>query len=173
MFINIVKYESNKDVKDGILTKFASKMNEELIKLGVNSKISDRPEINADVNHHIHYTHYKTGGGGINTLMVTHFLDGQQHKVDILKKALETADMGICFSEHGMARFIASGIPKDRLTYILPPHDAMKRRPRQVAILTSVYGDERKRENMFIELLKVINKEKFNFVIMGARHALF
>jgi glycosyltransferase involved in cell wall biosynthesis len=168
MLINIVKYESDKNVKDGILTKFANKMHEELGKLGLNSKITDAPDPKADVNHHIHYTHYKTGGGGINTLMVTHFLDGQNQKIDILKKALETSEMGVCFSEHGMARFIANGVPKEKLTYILPPHDDMKRRPRIIAILTSVYGDGRKRENMIVELFKVIDKNKFHFRIMGS-----
>jgi glycosyltransferase involved in cell wall biosynthesis len=168
MHINIVKYESDKNVKDGILTKFANKMYEELTKLGMSSKISDSPDPNAHINHHIHYTHYKTGGGGVNTLMVTHFLDGQYQKIDILKDALKTADMGICFSEHGMARFIANGVPKERLTYILPAHDGMKRRPRVVAILTSIYGDGRKRESMITELFKVIDKEKFQFRIMGS-----
>lgn len=167
MNINIVKYDNTPNVKDGILTKFANKMHDELQKLGLNSKITDKPDSHADVNHHIHYTQYVEGGGGVNTLMVTHFLDGQHQKIKILSKALETADMGICFSEHGMARFIASGIPKDRLTYILPPHDGVKRRPWRVSILTSVYGDGRKREEMVSELFKVIDKEKFVFTIMG------
>lgn len=168
MNINIVKYEIDGKAKDNsITTKFAHKMNEELLKLGFSSQVTNAPDPKADVNHHIHYTHYKTGGGGVNTLMVTHFLEGQYQKIEILKKALETADMGICMSEHGKAKFIAHGVPEEKLTYILPPHDGARRRPRVIAILTAVYGDGRKREGMISELFKVIDKEKFVFKIMG------
>jgi len=155
------------DVKDGILTKIATKMNEELLKLGQESKITALPDQESDVNHHINFLPYKQGSG-VNTLMVTHFLDSQYQRLNVLNHALKTADMGICFSQDMINRF-ADKIPlKGKMTYILPAHDGLKRRPIVIAILTKVYDDGRKREWMLPELAKVIDKDKFAFRIMGS-----
>lgn len=164
--INLVNYEQALGVKDGILTKFAQKMHEELQKLGHASKISSEPSADADINHHINFLPYKKGSG-VNTLMVTHFLDSQYQRLNVLNAALKTADMGICFSQDMVNRFKGKITNHEKLTYILPAHDGLKRRPLVIAILTKVYDDGRKREGMVYELSKVIDKEKFAFRIMG------
>lgn len=166
MKINLVNYEQAVGIKDGILTKFAQKMDEELKKMGHDSNISAIPDPEADVNHHINFLPYQKGGG-VNTLMVTHFLDTEYRRLELLNNALKTADMGICFSQEMIDRFKSKGFSTDKMTYILPAHDGHKRRPIVIAILTKVYADKRKREWMVEELSKVIDKEKFAFRIMG------
>jgi hypothetical protein len=165
MKINIVNYEMGV-IKDGILTKFAKKMNEELIKMGHLSTISGTPDNISHVNHHINFLPY-VKGSGVNTLMVTHFLDGEYDRLRILQEGLQTADMGICFSAEMVERFEHAGVDPKKLTYILPAHDGLKRRPTVIAILTKVYTDGRKRAWMLTELSKVIDKDKFAFRIMG------
>lgn len=164
--INLINYEQGLGVKDGILTKFAEKMHEELQKLGQASRITSGPTDDADVNHHINFLPYKQGSG-VNTLMVTHFLDSQYQRLNVLNTALKTADMGICFSQDMVNRFKEKIPALDKMTYILPAHDGLKRRPLVIAILTKIYDDGRKREWMVHELSKVIDKEKFAFRIMG------
>lgn len=166
MQVNLINYEAGAGI-NGILTKFALKMDEELRKLGIKSRVATEPDPKADVNHHINFRLYREGGGGINTLMITHFLENEHDKLDTLKRGLKTAHMGIAMSEHTKARLIANGVSEEKLTYILPAHDGRKRRPFVVAILSKVYGDDRKREWMVSELAKVIDKEKFVFRIMG------
>lgn len=166
MKINIVNYELELNVKDGILSKYARKMSDELSKLGHEVSITYSPDQHSDVQHHINNIPYRQGHG-INTLMVTHFLDGQYDRLRILEKGLETADMGICFSKDMVNRLVKEGINKKKLTYILPAHDSQKRRPKVIAILTKCYSDGRKREWMLTELAKTLDKDKFAFRIMG------
>lgn len=166
MKINLVNYELELGIKDGILSKIARKMSDELTKLGHEVSITYAPDNHSDVQHHINNLPYRQGNG-INTLMVTHFLDGQYDRLRILKKGLETADMGICFSKDMIKRLEREGINKKKLTYILPAHDGQKRRPLVIAILTKCYDDGRKREWMVTELAKTLDKEKFAFRIMG------
>jgi len=161
MKIRLVNYEQGMGIKDGILTKYAQKMGDELVKLGHQVEIEAEPSQTAEVNHHINFLPYKKGSG-VNTLMVTHFLENEKDKIELLRNHLKTADMGICFSKETMDRF-----NQDKVTYILPAHDGLKRRPLVIAILTKVYPDGRKREKMVLELSKNIDKEKFAFRIMG------
>jgi hypothetical protein len=166
MKINLINYELEIGIKDGILSKFARKMCDELSKLGHDVKITYAPDDESDVQHHINNIPYRQGHG-INTLMVTHFLDGEYNRLKILNRGLETADMGICFSKDMVERLTKEGVNKDKLTYVLPAHDGLKRRPIVIAILTKCYSDGRKREWMLTELAKTLDKEKFAFRIMG------
>lgn len=161
MKICLVNYEKG-IVQDGILTKFAFKMEEELKKMGEDVHISNRPDSTADINHHINYLPYKWTKT-INTLMVTHLLDNQAKK-DILRIHMKTADMAICMSQEMVDSL---PYPKDKLAYILPAHSGEVRRPIVIAILTKVYPDGCKREWMLEELCKVIDKKKFAFRVMG------
>lgn len=161
--INIINYEQS--INNGILTKFAVKLHEELIKLGEDAVITDRPDTKADINHHINYLPYKYTDT-INTLMITHIWEG--YKLDSLKKSIKTADMGICFSSSVPKELVALGLPKEKLTYVLPAHDGRPRRHQVVAILTNVYPDGCKREQMFTDLVKTLDKNKWAFRIMGS-----
>jgi hypothetical protein len=157
MLINLVNYEQNLGI-NGILSKYAQKMWEELTRLGHKVLITGLPG-KADINHHINYRSYKPSGG-IDTLMVTHVWEGD--KLDCLKEGMKTAKLGICFSKETEDKFSYLG----PMATVLPAHDNRKRRPRLVYIPTNAYPDGCKREQMLDGLLKEFS-EDFQFVIMG------
>lgn len=159
--VHIVNYEEPR--YNGILSKYAYKMKEELEKLKVKVTVSNEPDPRADINHHINYRSYKPSGT-IDTLMVTHITT--QEKMDSLVKGMKTAKKGICFSQDTEHYLTAKGIKN--LCTILPAHDGYPRRPRRILITTNVYPDGCKREWMFYELLKHIDCTKFQFYIMGS-----
>lgn len=164
MKVHLVNWEQA--FNDGILSKFARKMYDELEKVkGIEVSIGNVPEPTADVNHHINYLPYKHSGN-VNTLMVTHIWEG--YKLNALQDHLKTADLGICMSPDTQNWLIKQGIAKDKLNYVLPAHDGLKRRFQVVAILTNVYPDGCKREGMFKELVKTLDKRKWAFRIMGS-----
>jgi len=103
--ICLVNYEE--PIYNGILSKFAYKMDEELKKMGFNSYVKNRPDPDADINHHINYLPYKQENSpdSINTLMVTHIFNG--YKFDTLKGQMKTADCGICMSSDTKKSLIA------------------------------------------------------------------
>jgi hypothetical protein len=162
MKIRIVNYESGKN--NGILSKYAQKMKEGLKKLGHDISISPEPDPVADVNHHINYWPYKfeKSPKTINTLMVTHITTETKFKA--LKKGMETAEAGICMSGQTKEELEEKGVKN--LSVILPAHDGHFK-PKIIAILTNVYPDGCKRQWMFSELAKTIDKNKFIFFIMG------
>ncbi len=107
--MHIVNYEAGWN--DGILSKFANKLVEELKKVkGVKVSISNRPRRDVDINHHINYAPYTKNSDTKNTLMVTHIWKGE--KLDKLKKGMESADMGICMSDDTKKQLIKWGLPK-------------------------------------------------------------
>lgn len=164
MKVCIVNYEQG--MNNGILTKFAVKLDDELKKMGINSWVYSHPDSSADVNHHINYLPYKNelSPKTVNTLMVTHIWDG--YKFDALKKGMKTADAGICMSHETQEILEEKGIQK--LTTILPAHDGKPRRFQVVAILTNVYPDGCKMEGMFTELVKTLDLKQWAFRIMGS-----
>jgi len=166
MRVNIANFEEG--INNGILTKFAVKLNEELLKLGVDSKVTNSQDPTVDINHCINYLPYKheNSPDTINTLQVTHIWEG--YKLDALKKGMETADMGICFSPDTKHQLISWGLSKDKLSYVFPAHDSNPRRHQVVAILTNVYPDGCKREEMFTALAKTLDFNKWAFRIMGS-----
>lgn len=166
MRVNIVNYEQGRN--NGILSKYATKLDEYLKKRYVDSQIQAVPLQEVDVNYHINYLPYKheNSPDTINALMITHIWEG--YKLDALRKGMETADIGICMSNEMMEKCIGWGIPKEKLTTILPAHDGRKRRFQVVAILTNVYPDGCKREKMFTELVKTLDKNEWAFRIMGS-----
>lgn len=165
MRVNIVNYEEGRF--NGILSKFANKIHEYLLKLGHDSYITALPYGEADVRHHINYLPYKYDSTykGINTLDITHIFKG--YKLDALKIAMKTADMGICMSDDTRKQLVKWRINSDKLCTILPAHDGKPRRFQIVSILTNVYPDGCKREKMFAELVKTLDKNKWAFRIMG------
>lgn len=164
MLINIINYEEGR--YSGILSKYAYKMQETLIALGHEATVTPLPDPSRDYDayHHINYQSYRHING-INTLMVTHIWAGP--KMETLKNNLITADMGICFSSDTENLLKAQGLPKDKLTTVLPAHDGRPRRRLIIALTTNIYPDGCKREEMFVDLIKSIDNTKFGFRIMG------
>lgn len=165
MKICIVNYEMT--FNNGILSKYANKMKEELDALGIENVLSPTP-LSGYLNHHINYLPYKDNGG-VNTLMITHIFDG--YKLDRVKEGMKTADCGICMSLETKDFLVSNGIDETKLEVILPAHDFLPRKKKKVAIVTNVYPDGCKRENMYYELLKFLNREgieEFEFQVMGS-----
>ena len=166
MKIHIVNYELG--FNDGILSKFANKLYEELKKIdGLEVTISKTPNLEADINHHVNYLPYKHNPEykGIDTLMVTHIFEG--YKKDALTEQMKTA-FGICVSNDTKKQLVKWGFDKKKLTTVLPAHDGIPRRFQVVAILTNVYADGCKREEMFTKLVETIDLNKWAFRIMGS-----
>jgi len=160
MKINLVNYEEALGY-DGILSKYAYRMERGLKELGHTVLVSTKPK-KGWINHHINYQSY-VHMPGKNTLQVTHITD--EAKLASLKKGMETADLGICFSHQTEAALRKKKIKN--LATVLPAHDGWQRRPRIVSILTNVYPNGCKREQMFAALLNHIDRTKFVFLVMG------
>lgn len=162
--VHLVNYEEPRF--NGILSKFAYKMKDELEKAkGVKVTVSNKPDPKADINHHINYASYQPVKG-LNTLMVTHI--DTPIKIKNLKKGMETADMGICMSDDTKDKLINMGFDENKLTTVLPAHDGLPRRYQIVAILTNVYPDGCKRAEMLTELAKTLDNNQWAFRIMGS-----
>jgi len=168
LYAHIVNYEQGLGI-NGILTKYATKLEQHLVKLGVFVTVSEEPNPKADINHHINFLAYKPSGT-IDTLMITHLSKDknqtEKEKLAILKKGLKTAH-GISMSPSLYEHLIKLGIPKKKLDYTTHAHDQLARRPRIIAMCTNLYPDGRKREDMFTELAKTIDKNEFVFRIIG------
>jgi hypothetical protein len=170
MIINIVNYEMN--FNNGILTKFANKISEELTKVNICHYINNIPLNNVDINHHINYLQYPKFShlckNSINTLMITHIWEGE--KLEAVREGMKTT-FGICMSNETKNYLVNKGIDKDRLTVILSGHDLLPRKKIKVAICTNVYPDGCKREQMFYDLLHFLREynifDCFKFTIMG------
>jgi hypothetical protein len=126
MKVRLICYEN---VGEWIIGKFASRLNEELRALGVNSEISKFPDPHADVNHHLIYVGYDDRkSSSIDTLMVTHV--DNVYTMRLLRKQLKTAKLGVCMSQNTMASLVSAGFPQHKLCYIHPAHDgAIRPRP--------------------------------------------
>lgn len=159
--IHIVNYEKGMGL-NGILSKFANKLYQEVCKdKTVSVSIGDQPRDDVDIQHHVNYLQYKPNNTK-NTLMVTHIFKG--YKYDAIKEALKTADVGICMSHETQAQLNGLG----KLETVLPAHDGLTRRHQIVAILTNVYPDGCKREEMFTALAKTLDNDQWAFRIMGS-----
>lgn len=160
MRVHIVNYEEPR--YNGILSKYAYKMKEELEKLGVKVSVSNKPNKKASINHHINYRSY-IPSGNIDTLMVTHITTPD--KLESIKSGMKTAAKGVCFSKETEEYLNKEGLKN--LCTILPAHDDLPRKVIGIAITTNVYPDGCKREHMFSSLLSQIDCSKFEFFVMG------
>jgi len=149
-----------------ILSKFALKLNEYLLKLGHSSDIAQTPDTAADINHHIIYFHYSGEKYSNDTLMITHI--DNLDKLHRLEKQLVNAKMGICMSRETMDTLSNLGIPRNKLSYINPAHDGVIF-PKQkvIGITCRVQEDGRKREHFLSKLALDIDPYFYSFKIMG------
>lgn len=164
MKVRIVCYE---DLDLWILGKFALKMQQELCALGIDCDIAKVPDLKADINHHIIYYYYDGKPSTIDTVMITHI--DADWKLEQVRSQMQVAQMGICMSAQTVQMLAQSGIPRERLSYVLPAHDqVMKPRPVAIGITSKVHSDGRKREIMLAQLTDFISPADFMFKIMGA-----
>lgn len=162
--VRIVNYD-----RGWILSKFAERMNECLLQLGVDSDIAYTIDTKADINHHIPYHPFQPLEEYNDTLMITHVDTG--NKIKRLKKQLETAKMGICMSLETVGQLAANGVARRKLCYINPAHDNnMKPKKYVLGITHRCYDDYdfRKRTAAIIDICKPLNPNYFKLKIMGA-----
>lgn len=170
MKIALVNYEKQYGT-DAILSKYARMMERELIDLGHDVTITEKPDYTADVNHHINFVAYDGKGTGMNTTMITH-LSGDKaiteaQKIQMVKDQEKTA-YGICMNQDLKDTLVKAGCDAKKLFVSGHAHDSIPRRPLIIAMITNVYPDGRKREEMFTKLVKQLpDKTQYIFRIMG------
>jgi hypothetical protein len=160
--INIVCTDSS-----WIFKKFADRMCECLSKQKVDVTISPYARGDVDVNHHIPYDAFEPFPN--DTLMITH-VDNMK-KIEILKKQLKIAQMGICMSKDTMEKLTSYGVPRNKLCYINPAHDGVIKPHKYIIGITHKCHDSedvRKRATAILDIVDVVNPDYFKFVIMGA-----
>jgi hypothetical protein len=163
MKIRIVCYE---DPDKWILGKFAKKLNLHLRLMGIESDIDNKPDPLAHINHHIIFSNYEGLNGFTDTLMITHV--DNIDKLNLLKRSLKTAKLGICMSSETMFALADSGIDRKNLCYINPSHDeAVVVNKVVIGIFCRVQPDGRKRESFITKLAKKLDSSIFKFIIMG------
>ncbi len=160
--INIVCQEQT-----WIYKKFADKLLENLSDNSLEIMISNNTREDVDINHHIpclNYTPYAN-----DTMMITHIDD--EKKIQILKKQLRIAKLGICMSKETVDKLVAYGIPRKKLCYINPAHDhIICPKKYTIGITHRCYDqyDLRKRTTAVLDILEVVDPKYFRFIIMGA-----
>ena len=150
-----------------IFKKFADRMKSILEKNNIDVKVSSQPCDDVDINHHIPYVAYSPKKN--DTLMITH-VDNMK-KVELLKKQLDIAGMGICMSKDTLDKLVSYGVDRGKLCYINPAHDGVIRPHKYLIGITHKCHDKedlRKRATALLDVLKGINVHYFKFFIMGA-----
>jgi hypothetical protein len=165
MKVRLVSYESP---PSWIVGSLATRLEVELRSLGVEVTLGVRPDVSADVNHHIIYAGYNEFPSSIDTLMITHI--DTAAKVTQLQRQLATATMGICLSSDTMNKLVALGLPRARLCFInypSPQNGQIERRRTHVGITSRTYRHGSKREYMLGELAHCLRPGEFVFHFMG------
>lgn len=161
MKVNIVCQEQT-----WIYKKFADKLLDyqtEEIEMMISTTTRD----DVDLNHHIPCLNFKPYSN--DTLMIAHIDDDK--KVQILKKQLEVASLGICMSKDTVNKLVGYGIPRKKLCYINPAHDAViKPKKYTIGITHRCYDnyDLRKRTTAILDILEAVESKYFRFMIMGS-----
>lgn len=152
-----------------ILRKFAERMKEQLQSKGIRAEISDCVDPAADINHHIAFHIYEAVRDYADTLMITHV--DSLNKVNLLKRQLQVARMGICMSRETMNNLVSYGIPREKLCYINPAQDNVIKPKKYVLGITHrnyAEFDRRKRVNALLDICEALDPLYFRFKIMGS-----
>jgi hypothetical protein len=154
------------DQLDWILGKIARNLVRELSPL-VSATLGPVPDPGADVNHYVWYDDFK-GATPSATLGITHI--DSVRKLTLVRAQLETALAGICLSSAHMADLVHAGVPRAKLCWITPCHDAVLRPKKlRIGITTRLYTpDPCKREWLLVDLLRSIDPADFCFTIVGS-----
>ena len=154
--------------KGWILEKMASRLAEHLTPLGIKAEIADYPSPAVDLNHWMIY--YDIDGALVsrNTLAITHV--DRPAKLKVLETRLRGADLGVCMSRMTLEQLVKSGIPREKLCYILPAHDNDVVPNRIViGLTTQIRNDGAKRESILIKAAQSMRLDAFHFSIVGPR----
>jgi hypothetical protein len=152
--------------KGGILEKMAHKLDDNLNQLGAASKVTNKPNSDANLNHFMLFYLADPVLSVKNSMFITHV--DFDWKFDSIKYMMKQVNLGICMSEMTCMRLGDFGIPKNSLCYIPPAHDALvSPRKIKIGITSNLYDDGRKREWMLLELSKEIWARNFQFEIYG------
>lgn len=149
-----------------IFEKFAIRMEEHLLKFGVDVSVGNDTRKDADINHHIPYIAYHPYPN--DTLMITHV--DNLSKVNMLKKQLRIARVGICMSRETMMTLTSYGIDRSKLCYINPAHDNIIRPHKYIIGITHKCHDSedlRKKAGALVDVVEGVDCNYFKFFIMG------
>lgn len=159
--------------QDGwILGKFASKLEEELTKMGQDVSVSDSVDINADVNHYIFYgdlLQFSELYKGVITTMITHVDSGD--KKNLISFQTQNDALGICMSKDTMEKLTRWGIDREKLCYVNPAQDSqIKPKKIVLGITNRCYAKEdfRKNDLLIVDVCKQLDPDFFEFKIMGS-----
>jgi hypothetical protein len=146
----------------------ANRLVEFLPEFNVTAELSPTPVEKADINHWMICYDVQDRITTKSTLGITHV--DRPLKFHVLQKRLQEADLGICMSRMTMEQLRLSGIPHDKLTFVLPGHDA-DIEPKRVTIglTTQLRPDGAKREVLLIDTARSMRLNDFHFSIVGPR----
>lgn len=167
MKVNIIYPESE---AGWIIYKFAQNVYEELKKIDVDVEMKNKFDKDADINHY-----FVPNLGEYNipiilndrtTFMITHV--DTTAKLENIKKATDKGAIGICMSADTKDKLIASGIKRNKICYINPAQDCqIKPKKINLGFTHRLYNDNRKKNELVIEVCKEIDPNFFRFSIMG------
>lgn len=158
-----------------IIEKFIHRLCENLPSFNVQASVAEEPSRDCDVNHWCIYCQpwsywyrARLQKPTPSTALITHIDDPV--KAEVVKDCIaEAYDLGICLSRMTVEDLVARGIPREKLCYVTPGHDAIAQ-PRRIVIgITSkVYSDGRKREHLLVALAHAMDLSPFHFDLIGA-----
>lgn len=155
-----------------ILGKFAENLEKELLKLGQMVDIAPCEDLKADINHFIIYENLSIidkRADSVRTTMITHV--NCLKMLEQIKYQAENNVVGICMSSDTLRNLSAFGVPRDKLCYVNPAHDAQIRPKKIVLGITNRRYDTydmRKREDLILQVCKQLNPLFFKLKIMGS-----
>ena len=160
------------DAESGwIVYKFGKSVYDELKGMGYEVSMSRVFDPGADINHYfmldnIGYTKYSKVDRN-TTFMIAHV--DSLLKLDQIKGLTDKGAVGICMSLDTMNQMISCGVRRNRICYINPAQDGILM-PKKVSLgfTYKIHDDNRKRDDMVIDICKYISADAFRFVIMGA-----
>ena len=163
--INLILNDLN---KGWIIQKFALRLEENLVKLGHEVKISNAPDRDAQINHFMSYN-FVVESYNITTAMITHIDD--IFKVNHIKSLADKNDIHsfICMSEFTRNQLIDGGLISGKLSVVLPAADSFPPRRRiKIAMSGRVYRDGRKNESWLLKLSSAMDLSNFEFHFFGS-----
>lgn len=151
-----------------VIGKMGQRLAAALNELGVQATVSDKPDVQADVNHWMSFAFADGCPQTLNTMFVTHADD--PYKVRLIRERLESAiQLALCMSPHAARELVDLGLPSERLWHVLPALDRpLEPRRLCIGITTRVYDDGRKREALLVRLAGRMRLDAFRFHIFGA-----
>ncbi len=156
---------------DWILSKFAQKLQKELVKLGQDAYISPKEDAAADINHFVHFEKLDVickKNRTVRTTMITHV--DSMVLLDLIQYHVQNQAVGICMSSDVMNKLSMWGIPRDRLCYVNPAHDGDMPIRKVILGITNRWHsdfDLRKKDDMILQVCQQLDSSIFKFKIMG------